>query len=235
MGAGQSNSQPLLKDSCRLILVVKLKDPYCMASFGRTTWPRRARASHRPHAGGSRPGPGCVKSAGGVTPRQQGSFCSIARQNRRNLFCDAGGGGSEAFRRRQFGSDRSGSRGDHGRQCAHAHERHHALHVAGEHVDRHLGRHVRLHIGKCVALIQHTRIVRLPHDLQGGQMADDRMRRPMDSRQAAEAAFHEASGTPGEATIPPECQSAGLSSHRSGCSEILKNPVLAGRIGSTKH
>jgi hypothetical protein len=63
----------------------------------------------------------------------------------------------------------------------------------------------------------------------------NRMRRPMDSRQAAEAAFHEASGTPGEATIPPECQSAGLSSHRSGCSEILKNPVLAGRIGSTKH
>jgi len=42
----------------------------------------------------------------------------------------------------------------------------------------------------------HTRIVRLPHDLQGGQMADDRIRRPMDSRQAAEAAFKKATTKP---------------------------------------
>jgi hypothetical protein len=32
---------------------------------------------------------------------------------------------------------------------------------------------------------------------------------------------HEASGTRGEATIHPECQRTGLSSHRSGCSRIL--------------
>lgn len=54
----------------------------------------------------------------------------------------------------------------------------------------------RLRIRKCVAPIQHTRIVRLPHDLQGGQMADDRIRRPMDSRQAAEAAFKKAPTKP---------------------------------------
>ena len=38
----------------------------------------------------------------------------------------------------------------------------------------------------------------LHHDLRGGQMADDRIRRPMDSRQAAEAAFKKAT------TKPPE-------------------------------
>jgi hypothetical protein len=42
MGAGRSNSQPFLKDSCRVNLVVQLKGPYRLASFDRTTWPRRA-------------------------------------------------------------------------------------------------------------------------------------------------------------------------------------------------
>jgi len=42
MGAGRSNSQPFLKDSCRVNLVVQLKGPYQLASFDRTTWPRRA-------------------------------------------------------------------------------------------------------------------------------------------------------------------------------------------------
>jgi hypothetical protein len=42
MGAGRSNSQPFLKDPCRVNLVVQPKGPYRMASFGRTTWPRRA-------------------------------------------------------------------------------------------------------------------------------------------------------------------------------------------------
>jgi uncharacterized protein (DUF4415 family) len=54
----------------------------------------------------------------------------------------------------------------------------------------------RLRIRKCVAPIQHTSIVRLRHDLRGGQMADDRIRRPMDSRQAAEAAFKKATTKP---------------------------------------
>jgi hypothetical protein len=32
MGAGRSNSQPFLKDSCRVNLVVQLKGPYQLAS-----------------------------------------------------------------------------------------------------------------------------------------------------------------------------------------------------------
>ena len=42
MGAGRSNSEPFLKDSYRVNFVVQLKGPYRLASFDRTTWPRRA-------------------------------------------------------------------------------------------------------------------------------------------------------------------------------------------------
>ena len=49
MAAGWSNSQPFLKDSCRVNLVVQLKGPYRVASFGRTTWPRRAPGDDTDH------------------------------------------------------------------------------------------------------------------------------------------------------------------------------------------
>jgi hypothetical protein len=42
----------------------------------------RTRRRHRPLARGSWPSPGCVKSAGGVMPRQQGSFWTHRAPNR---------------------------------------------------------------------------------------------------------------------------------------------------------
>src|SRR5215467_12515527 len=138
MGAGRSNSQPFLKDSCRVNLVVKVHiawrasaERLGLAAHPASTQTTRWRKSARP---------GCVKSAGGVTPRQWGSFWAHRAAKSPESVYDTGG--PEAFRHRQFGPGRSGSRGDHGRQGADAHERHHALHVAGEHVERYLGRHV---------------------------------------------------------------------------------------------
>jgi hypothetical protein len=61
MGACRSNSQPFLKDSCRVNLVVQLERPiFRRQCFGRTTRPRRAsRVDHRQapsflHIAGSR-------------------------------------------------------------------------------------------------------------------------------------------------------------------------------------
>jgi uncharacterized protein (DUF4415 family) len=72
----------------------------------------------------------------------------------------------------------------------------HALHVAGKRVDRHLGRRVTwashqegryASIRELFAYLTIYRVVK---------MADDRIRRPMDSRQAAEAAFKKATTKP---------------------------------------
>ena len=166
-------------------LAVRLKGPYTIRSLGRTTWPRRAPGIEPDHT---------LEECDAASTAL---FGPIARQNRRNLFCDAGRGGQEAS---AVGSLVLTAPAQGVIVAASALTPTSAITrfmlqastLSAISVDTLR----RLRIKKCVAPIQHTRIVRLPHDLQGGQMADDRIRRPMDSRQAAEAAFKKATTKP---------------------------------------
>ena len=209
-------------------LAVRLKGPYTIRSLGRTTWPRRAPGIEPDHT---------LEECDAASTAL---FGPIARQNRRNLFCDAGRGGQEAS---AVGSLVLTAPAQGVIVAASALTPTSAITrfmlqastLSAISVDTLR----RLRINKCVAPIQHTRIVRLPHDLQvvkwltieyedpwtrGKQRKRHSRRRPRSL------------WNPWRGNHPSRMPKSWFLFASIGTfSNTSKNPVLAGRIGSTMH